>query len=274
MMGWASNFAQIFALIEGIDKAAKGKEGEVKLKDEFWDNDLPNPLPNVGAKVKVTGTYGVTFTKATGGAAAEPEVRHHDRREDRVPRAPRRARLPPWHEEEGGLEDVGRAPHLSGAGRPRPLRDRLLVAPRGGPGRGAAPARPRAGRGEGPRSHGAPARPHPARRGAGRRARLLDPARAGRRIGALRLPVRGRARGLRAARRARRRPRPAAPLRRPARVRRLRSRGRLGHPRHLGRRPRLLHRRGPRRPAAFVRRRRRPRPSSPPAIASRSSSWP
>jgi hypothetical protein len=73
VMGWSSNFAQMFSLIEGIDKAAKGKEGEVKLGDEFWGQDLPNPLPNVGAKVKVTGTYAKTFTKATGGAAANPK---------------------------------------------------------------------------------------------------------------------------------------------------------------------------------------------------------
>jgi|HubBroStandDraft_4_1064222.scaffolds.fasta_scaffold206645_2 hypothetical protein len=73
VMGWASNYAQIYGLIEGIDKAAKGKEGEVKLKDEFWGEDLPNPLPAVGAKVKVTGTYGPTFTRATGGAAADPK---------------------------------------------------------------------------------------------------------------------------------------------------------------------------------------------------------
>lgn len=73
VMGWASNFAQIFTMIEGIDKAQKGKEGEVKLTDEFWGQELPNPLPNIGAKVKVTGTYGMTFTKATGGAAVNPK---------------------------------------------------------------------------------------------------------------------------------------------------------------------------------------------------------
>lgn len=73
VMGWASNFAQMFTLIEGIDKAAKGKEAEVKLADEFWGQELPNPLPNVGAKVKVTGTYSMTFTKATGGAAVNPK---------------------------------------------------------------------------------------------------------------------------------------------------------------------------------------------------------
>lgn len=73
VMGWASNFAQIFTLIEAIDRAAKGKEGEVKLNDEFWGAELPNPVPNIGAKVKVTGQYGVTFTKATSGAAANPK---------------------------------------------------------------------------------------------------------------------------------------------------------------------------------------------------------
>ena len=73
VMGWASNYAQVFTMIEGIDKAAKGKEGEVKVADGFWGADLPNPIPNVGAKVKVTGTYGTSFTKATGGAAANPK---------------------------------------------------------------------------------------------------------------------------------------------------------------------------------------------------------
>jgi hypothetical protein len=73
VMGWASNFAQMFSLIEGIKKAAKGKELEVKLKDEFWAVDIPNPLPAVGAKVKVSGNYGVTYTKSTGGAASNPK---------------------------------------------------------------------------------------------------------------------------------------------------------------------------------------------------------
>ena len=73
VMGWASNYAQLFTMIEAIDKAPRGKEDQVKYQDEFWGADLPNPIPNVGAKVKVTGTYGVTFTKATGGAAANPK---------------------------------------------------------------------------------------------------------------------------------------------------------------------------------------------------------
>lgn len=73
VMGFASNFAQLFSLIEAIDKAPKGKENEVEASDEFWGMKLPNPVPNVGAKVKVTGNYGITFTKASGGAAADPK---------------------------------------------------------------------------------------------------------------------------------------------------------------------------------------------------------
>jgi hypothetical protein len=73
VMGWASNFAQIFSLIEEIDKAPKGEELDLEVMDEFFAQKLPVPLPNVGAKVKVTGTYGITFTKVTGGAAANPK---------------------------------------------------------------------------------------------------------------------------------------------------------------------------------------------------------
>jgi hypothetical protein len=72
VMGWSSNFAQMYTLIEALQRAPKGKEAEVKLADEFWGGDLPNPLPNIGAKVKVTGIYGETFTKATSGAATNP----------------------------------------------------------------------------------------------------------------------------------------------------------------------------------------------------------
>jgi hypothetical protein len=71
VMGWASNFAQVFSMIEAIDRA-KGKP--VTLLDEFWGTPLPDPLPSVGAKVKVTGIYGTTFTKATSGAASNPKA--------------------------------------------------------------------------------------------------------------------------------------------------------------------------------------------------------
>lgn len=73
VMGWASNFAQLFSLIEEIEKAPKGEELDLEVMDGFFAQKLPVPIPNVGAKVKVTGTYGTTFTKVTGGAAANPK---------------------------------------------------------------------------------------------------------------------------------------------------------------------------------------------------------
>jgi hypothetical protein len=69
VMGWASNYAQIYTMIEEIDK----KEDEAKHQDIFFGHELVNPLPNVGGKVRVTGRYGVTYTKHTGGAASNPK---------------------------------------------------------------------------------------------------------------------------------------------------------------------------------------------------------
>ncbi len=73
VMGWASNFAQVYDGIEKYSaKPVAGKEPEV-VKDEFWGQDVPNPIPNVGAKVSVAGTYGVSFTRATSGVETDPE---------------------------------------------------------------------------------------------------------------------------------------------------------------------------------------------------------
>ena len=72
--GWASNFAQIYTMITRIDRAPKGEEADVRQDDEFWGTELPNPLPEAGAKVTVTGTYGVTFTKSTRGVASDPKL--------------------------------------------------------------------------------------------------------------------------------------------------------------------------------------------------------
>ncbi len=68
VMGWASNFANIFDAIEEFDK---GKENAEHL-DGFWGVKTPNPLPAAGAKVTVTGVYGSTFSKASSGAEADP----------------------------------------------------------------------------------------------------------------------------------------------------------------------------------------------------------
>lgn len=73
VMGWASNYANLYDAITEIDKTPKDKQAELKLEDPFWGAKIPNPLPAVGAKVKVTGQYGVTFAKASSGVAANPK---------------------------------------------------------------------------------------------------------------------------------------------------------------------------------------------------------
>lgn len=68
VMGFASNFAQIYEAISEFDK---GKE-DAEYNDTFWGVKIPNPLPAVGAKVQVTGKYGVTFSQSSTGAEADP----------------------------------------------------------------------------------------------------------------------------------------------------------------------------------------------------------
>lgn len=73
VMGWASNFAGIYAAIEEYDKATTlEKQKEIKFADSF-SKTLPNPLPALGAKVKVTGTYGQTYKGSSTGNAADPK---------------------------------------------------------------------------------------------------------------------------------------------------------------------------------------------------------
>jgi hypothetical protein len=68
VMGWASNFAQIY---DAITKYTVKTNTEA-VKDEFWAVDIPNPVPNVGAKVTVTGNFGVAFNKSTSGVETDP----------------------------------------------------------------------------------------------------------------------------------------------------------------------------------------------------------
>ncbi|MEB2313282.1 MAG: hypothetical protein OZ921_09580 [Sorangiineae bacterium] len=74
VMGWASNFAQIFDAIKTYDKAEKAKKDEAPeaVQDELWAIPIPYPLPVKGAKVTVTGSYSTTFTKASSSTAADP----------------------------------------------------------------------------------------------------------------------------------------------------------------------------------------------------------
>ena len=74
VMGWASNFAQVFDAIEKYKKEEKETD-KSKLEaqvDNFWGVKLPRPLPAKGGKLTVTGTYATTFTRATSSAEADP----------------------------------------------------------------------------------------------------------------------------------------------------------------------------------------------------------
>jgi len=67
VMGWASNFAQIYDAIKEYEK----KE-DAEKDDTFWGVKLPNPIPVKGAKVTVKGDYSTTFVRATTGTEADP----------------------------------------------------------------------------------------------------------------------------------------------------------------------------------------------------------
>ncbi len=85
VMGWASNFAQIYDAIEAYDK--KKNAEDVEATDTFWGVKMPNPLPAAGAKVTVKGDYSTTFTRASMGAEADPimgimtydEITYHEK---------------------------------------------------------------------------------------------------------------------------------------------------------------------------------------------------
>jgi hypothetical protein len=68
VMGWASNFANVY---EASLRYAKGPHAKPYV-DELWAVVVPNPLPAVGATVRVTGHYGVMFTRSTSGVATDP----------------------------------------------------------------------------------------------------------------------------------------------------------------------------------------------------------
>lgn len=71
VMGWASNFAQIWKALEEFDKTKKDEKPE-PVTDDYWGKEIPRPIPAPGAQVKVTGTYTTTFTGASQGTASDP----------------------------------------------------------------------------------------------------------------------------------------------------------------------------------------------------------
>ncbi len=72
VMGWASNYANIFDANEKYAKLKEKPAEKDEYKDELWAVPPPFPLPNVGAKIRVTGKYGVNFQRASAGIEADP----------------------------------------------------------------------------------------------------------------------------------------------------------------------------------------------------------
>ena len=70
VLGFASNYAQLYDAITLMDR---GKPGE-RYIDTFWGVVAPNPLPARGAKVKVRGRFGTSFTKASTGIVTDTNM--------------------------------------------------------------------------------------------------------------------------------------------------------------------------------------------------------
>jgi len=67
VMGWASNFANVY------EAYLKDRAHDTTPRtDELWAKEIPQPLPAVGAKVKLTGRYGAMFALASSGIEVDP----------------------------------------------------------------------------------------------------------------------------------------------------------------------------------------------------------
>lgn len=72
VMGFSSNFANLFEAINAYKPLKEPPDEKKVYKDVLWAVDAPYPLPNVGAKIKITGKYGVNFQKASTGVESDP----------------------------------------------------------------------------------------------------------------------------------------------------------------------------------------------------------
>ncbi len=72
VVGWAGNFANIYDAMEEYKKAKPGEKPKEMYKDQTLGADVPYPLPAVGAKVKITGSYGFAKSIGSGGTVADP----------------------------------------------------------------------------------------------------------------------------------------------------------------------------------------------------------
>jgi hypothetical protein len=73
VMGFASNYSNLFDANEKYKSLKEPPAEKDEYKDELWAVPPPFPLPTVGAKVKVTGKYGVNFQRASAGIEADPQ---------------------------------------------------------------------------------------------------------------------------------------------------------------------------------------------------------
>lgn len=63
---WARNYAVVFDAMEEYGKLKDGEKPDKTFHDDVADQDIPFPLPVVGAKVKITGTA------RAGSSASDP----------------------------------------------------------------------------------------------------------------------------------------------------------------------------------------------------------
>ncbi len=62
VVGWARNYAVICDAMKAYNKLKPGEQPKEPVSDDILNVALPNPLPSVGAKVKITGAYNVAKT--------------------------------------------------------------------------------------------------------------------------------------------------------------------------------------------------------------------
>jgi hypothetical protein len=65
VVGWARNFAVVYDAIAAYKKPLTTKKTQ-PVHDDMLDVDVPRPLPAVGMRVKVTGSYGVSKVVLSG----------------------------------------------------------------------------------------------------------------------------------------------------------------------------------------------------------------
>ena len=66
VLGFARNFAVVYEAMKKYKTLKEAPKDKDVIKDDQWNVELPYPLPAVGAKVRVTGTYGFASEKASG----------------------------------------------------------------------------------------------------------------------------------------------------------------------------------------------------------------